>query len=167
MNDSAGKKLFAGAARTLEQVSETARKGEPQAFPLAVTARLQVVSRQKSCKAANVVAKIEGSDPVLRNEYVVYTAHLDHLGICPPVAGDNVCHGAIDNASGTATLLEIARGVLEPDDAPASKRHLCFCYRRGDGVAWIRFLRDLTHGTPRSDRGRTSTSMERPDYILR
>jgi hypothetical protein len=109
LNDSAGKKLFAGAARTLEQVSETARKGEPQAFPLAVTVRLQVASRQSKLQSANVVAKIEGSDPVLRNEYVVYTAHLDHLGICPPVAGDNVCHGAIDNASGTATLLEIAR----------------------------------------------------------
>lgn len=59
-----------------------------------------------------------GSDPGLREEFVVYTAHLDHLGICPPFAGDNVCHGAVDNASGVAAVLEIARAYAALPKAP-------------------------------------------------
>ena len=68
--------------------------------------------------SANVIGKITGSDPGLRDEFVVYSAHLDHLGICPPVAGDNICHGALDNASGVATLLEIARAYTTLPHAP-------------------------------------------------
>ena len=58
----------------------------------------------------NVIAKLTGSDPDLKNSYVVYTAHWDHFGIGPEVNGDKIYHGAVDNASGTATLLEMARG---------------------------------------------------------
>ena len=52
-------------------------------------------------ESPNIIAELKGSDPALRDQYVVYTAHVDHLGICPAVEGDNVCHGALDNASGT------------------------------------------------------------------
>jgi Peptidase family M28 len=73
---------------------------QPQGFALPWTAAIHAVSSHQFIESANVAAKIVGSDPVLRNQYVIYTAHLDHLGICPPVEGDNVCHGTIDNASG-------------------------------------------------------------------
>jgi Zn-dependent M28 family amino/carboxypeptidase len=76
---------------------------QPQGFALPWTAAIHAVSSHQFIESANVAAKIVGSDPVLRNQYVIYTAHLDHLGICPPVEGDNVCHGTIDNASGVST----------------------------------------------------------------
>jgi Zn-dependent M28 family amino/carboxypeptidase len=61
---------------------------------------------------------------------VVYTAHLDHLGLCPPVEGDNVCHGAYDNASGVATMLEVARAFTTLDPAP--RRSILFAAVTGE-----------------------------------
>jgi Zn-dependent M28 family amino/carboxypeptidase len=116
-------------------VSEKARKGEPQAFPLAVSARLHVVSAQTAIESANIVGKIEGSDPALRDQYVVYTAHVDHLGICPPAGGDHVCHGAVDNASGTATLLEVARAYAGLPKAP--RRSIVFVFVTGEEMGLL------------------------------
>jgi Zn-dependent M28 family amino/carboxypeptidase len=67
-----------------------------------------------------VVAKLEGTDPALRNEYVIYSAHWDHLGKNPKLKGDPIFHGAADNASGTAGILEIARAysLLAPSERP-------------------------------------------------
>src|SRR4029077_2507476 len=102
-------KLFANAPKSLEEAFATARSSKPQAFPLPWRVRLQTVSTQTTYESPNIIGEIVGSDPALRDQYVVYTAHVDHLGICPPVDGDNVCHGSLDNASGTSALLEIAR----------------------------------------------------------
>jgi Peptidase family M28 len=135
LSDGGGKKLFAGASKNLEQVADKARNSEPQAFPLAVTARLHVVSTHTTLESPNVVGKIEGSDPVLRNEYVVYTAHVDHLGICPPAGGDNVCHGAVDNASGTATLLEVAHAYASLPRAP--RRSVVFVFVTGEEMGLL------------------------------
>ena len=109
MSEQGAAKLFAGAPATLDQVYATARASKPQAFPLPVSVHIHTVATQSVIQSANVVAELRGSDPALRDQYVVYTAHIDHLGICPAINGDNVCHGALDNASGVATLLEIAR----------------------------------------------------------
>ena len=97
---------------------------------------------------------LPGSDPQLKNEYVVFTAHLDHLGIGDPVKGDSIYNGAADNASGTAALLEMARafsGMNNPSSALASfsRRH-----RRGRGPAGFRLLRALSHGADGADRRR-------------
>jgi len=72
----------------------------------------------------NVIAKLSGSDPTLKNEYVIYTAHWDHLGIGEPVKGDKIYNGAIDNASGVATVLEIARELTKVKTKP--KRSMLF-----------------------------------------
>ena len=72
----------------------------------------------------NVVAKLEGSDPTLKDEYVVYSAHWDHLGVGAPVKGDKIYNGALDNASGVATVLEIARAFTQVQPAP--KRSILF-----------------------------------------
>jgi hypothetical protein len=101
--------LFAGAPKTLEQVFSTAKSSKPQGFALPVSARIHTVAAESVIESPNIVGELKGSDPALRDQYVVYTAHVDHLGICPAVEGDNVCHGALDNASGTSSLLEIAR----------------------------------------------------------
>ena len=68
-----------------------------------------------------MVAKVEGSDPALKNEYVIYSAHWDHLGLDPKLQGDQIFNGALDNASGTAALLEIAEAFAnsrQPQSGP-------------------------------------------------
>jgi Zn-dependent M28 family amino/carboxypeptidase len=72
----------------------------------------------------NVVAKLEGSDPALKDQYVIYTAHWDHLGRDPDLKGDQIYNGAADNASGSAGLLEIARAYTKV--SPAPKRSILF-----------------------------------------
>lgn len=109
LNEPAAQNFFNGSSTTYAQACANARASTPQAFPLVWTARIRSKSDWKTFNSVNVIAKLEGSDPALRDEYVVYTTHIDHLGFCPAVEGDNVCHGAVDNASGVATLLEIAR----------------------------------------------------------
>ena len=66
-------------------------------------------SKIRTLDTRNVAAMIPGSDPKLKNEYVIYSAHWDHLGIGTPVNGDAIYNGAIDNATGCAMLLEMAR----------------------------------------------------------
>ena len=71
-----------------------------------------------------MVAKLEGSDPAHKDEYVIYTAHWDHLGKDPELKGDQIFNGAVDNASGSAGLLEIARAYSKL--IPAPKRSILF-----------------------------------------
>ena len=78
----------------------------------------------REINSANVVAKVEGSDATLKNEYVVYSAHWDHLGRDPKLQGDQIFNGALDNASGTAALLEIAEAFTKM--SPAPKRSILF-----------------------------------------
>ena len=87
-------------------------------------ANLDVKNTLREINSNNVVAKLEGSDPALKNEYVIYTAHWDHLGRDPKLQGDQIYNGAIDNASGVATLLEIAEGFTKLATAP--KRSVLF-----------------------------------------
>jgi Zn-dependent M28 family amino/carboxypeptidase len=78
----------------------------------------------REVQSRNVVAAVEGSDPQLKNEYVVYSSHWDHLGVGAPVNGDKIYNGALDNASGVSSLLEIARAFKQSQPAP--KRSILF-----------------------------------------
>jgi Zn-dependent M28 family amino/carboxypeptidase len=86
------------------------------AIPLGLTASLSVKQTMRSVDSQNVIGKLPGSDPALKNEYVAYTAHWDHFGRCAAMDGDDICNGALDNASGVATMIEIARkmGAVKP-----------------------------------------------------
>ena len=128
-------KLFSGASKTPEQVFETARAGKPQAFALPGNAHIHTVAEQKVIQSSNIVGELRGSDPALRDQYVVYTAHVDHLGICPAVEGDNVCHGALDNASGTSSVLEIARAFSSLPAAP--RRSILFVFVTGEEMGLL------------------------------
>jgi Zn-dependent M28 family amino/carboxypeptidase len=77
-----------------------------------------VRTETKSIESANVAAMIEGSDPALKAEVVVLSAHLDHIGISSPVNGDTINNGALDNAAGIATTLEVARAFKESGKTP-------------------------------------------------
>jgi Peptidase family M28 len=128
-------KLVAGAPKTLDQVFATAKAGKPQAFALPVSARIHTLAAQSVINSSNIVAELKGSDSALSDQYVVYTAHVDHLGICPAVEGDNVCHGALDNASGTSTLLEIARAYASLPQAP--RRSVLFVFVTGEEMGLL------------------------------
>lgn len=117
-------KLFKGAPKSYAQVLEEAEKGTPKGFALPVTADLAQKSSHRQLKSANVAAVLPGSDPALMNEYVVLTAHLDGLGIGKEVNGDKIYNGALDNATGIATLIETARAFTDSGQKP--KRSVLF-----------------------------------------
>jgi Zn-dependent M28 family amino/carboxypeptidase len=110
--------LFAGAPHSLDEVFKNAKTGRPQSFELPVQASLHLMGRSERIESPNVAAVLPGSDPRLKDEYVVLTAHLDHVGVGEPVAGDSIYNGAYDNASGIAILLEMANAFARLPTAP-------------------------------------------------
>ena len=117
----AARRLFAAAGLDFDAMKKEALKRDFRPVPLG-TASFDVASRWRELDSRNVVARIEGSDPKLRDEYVVYTAHWDHFGWDPKLPGtkhDQVYHGAIDNASGTSSLLLIAKAFKALPVPPA------------------------------------------------
>jgi len=89
-----------------------------QPVSLGLTASLGLKQAMRTVDSQNVIGKLPGGDPVLKDEYVIYTAHWDHFGRCAEVDGDDICNGALDNASGTAVMLEIARKMKTVKPAP-------------------------------------------------
>ena len=110
--------VFQGSGKSPEEIFSAAKEGKPSSMALPVVAKIKTVSKFRDLRSPNVVARVIGSDPKLRDEYVVYTAHLDHLGIGQPVNGDRIYNGALDNASGSACLLEIARAYSNMQPRP-------------------------------------------------
>jgi len=127
---SAAETLFQGAPKSWKEALQAAENSQPQAFPLTAHVSIHAVSSYSEVESPNVAAILPGSDPQLKNEYVVFTAHLDHLGIGDAVKGDSIYNGAADNASGTAALLEMARAFSELKTAP--RRSLLFIAVTGE-----------------------------------
>jgi hypothetical protein len=126
----ATKQLFEGSGHTADEIFKGAKDGKLSTFPLPITAKIHVVTESKDLHSPNVVAKLEGSDPTLKNEYLVYTAHLDHLGIGEPLKGDAIYNGALDNASGSATILEVAQAFARMNPRP--RRSILFVSVTGE-----------------------------------
>ncbi len=119
LSQAASARLFQHATKSWADVQADANGSKPQAFPLQVTASMRVVSHHETITSPNVIAVLPGSDPKLRQEYVVYSAHVDHLGIGKPINGDAIYNGAADDASGTAALLVIAQAFKSMPHPPA------------------------------------------------
>jgi len=111
LNHSGVEALFAGAATPAAAVFAAAAKSTPQAFDLATRVSINTRSTHQDVESANVVARLEGSDPTLKNEHVVYIAHVDHFGRGVAMNGDDIYNGAHDNASGVAIVLDVARAL--------------------------------------------------------
>jgi Zn-dependent M28 family amino/carboxypeptidase len=124
MTHEKARELFAMTGRDLDALEKAAVRRDFRPLDLGVKASLEIKNRIRSIESKNVVARLEGSDPMLRDEYVIYTAHWDHLGIGPEVNGDNIYHGAVDNASGVAALLELGRAYKRL--APPPRRSILF-----------------------------------------
>jgi hypothetical protein len=111
-NPAKADELFAGSGHTIAEILDAADRDRPLPhFALPVKVRAHVATTTSKVQSRNVAGLRPGSDPKLKNEYVILSAHLDHLGVGEPVNGDAIFNGAMDDASGIASLIEIARSL--------------------------------------------------------
>jgi Zn-dependent M28 family amino/carboxypeptidase len=115
-------KIFAAAGSDWEKARDAAARPGFRAFGLSARISISVTNQVRRFESQNILARIEGSDPALRNQYVIYSAHWDHHGR----EGDRIFHGASDNAAGMAGLLELARVFRSLNPAP--KRTVIFLW---------------------------------------
>lgn len=112
INPTHADKLFQGSGHSFEELAALAKDRKPlPRFPLSVNLQARAKTIEKEVDSFNVAAALPGSDPKLKNEYVVLTSHMDHLGIGEPINGDKLYNGAMDNASGCALNLDIANSL--------------------------------------------------------
>ena len=129
------RRLFERSPKTLDQAIADGNAGKVQTFALPLEVAIHTVTRHSAVSSPNVAALLRGSDPNLREEYVVYTAHSDHMGIGPAVDGDAIYNGAVDNASGTAALIEVARAFTSLPRPP--RRSILFVAVTGEEAGLI------------------------------
>jgi Zn-dependent M28 family amino/carboxypeptidase len=108
---SVAKEIFTAAGQDLDKQMAAAKAKGFKAVPLGLTASMSFDNEISRKNSKNVVGVLKGTKRP--QEYVLYTAHWDHLGVCTPVDGDNICNGAIDNATGTAALVALAEGFTK------------------------------------------------------
>lgn len=118
------KALFAMAGQDFDSLKARAATRDFAPVPLGVSASVSLRNSLRTIDSRNVIAKLEGSDPALKDEYIVYTAHWDHFGIGDTVDGDSIYNGALDNATGTAGLLAMAKAFKAMPAPP--KRSILF-----------------------------------------
>ena len=118
------KKLFANSGQDFDALKKSAITKDFRPVALNAKANVDIKQQVRSFKSHNVIGKLEGSGPKLNDEYVIYTAHWDHLGRHPELQGDQIFNGAIDNASGVASIIEIAGAFSKTNPPP--KRSILF-----------------------------------------
>lgn len=122
----ATKEIFTMAGQDFDALKKQALSRDFKPVPLGLTASMTIRNTMRTIDSQNVVAKLEGSDPQLKDEYVIYSSHWDHLGVNANGEGDRINNGALDNASGISSLLEIARGFKQIQPQP--KRSILFLF---------------------------------------
>lgn len=111
-NPASAEKLFEGSGHTFAELAALAKDRKPLPhFPLTVELDAKATILSEPLESANVVGKIGGTDPKLKDEYVVLSAHIDHVGIGAPVNGDKIYNGAMDNGSGSALVMDMAESL--------------------------------------------------------
>lgn len=142
MTDDTAHKIFAQAGKNLDELREQAKSRNFQPVKLGVNAKIDINSELKRVDSNNVVGLWDGRDARLKNEYVIYTAHWDHLGIgTPNDKGDTIYNGALDNASGVAQILALAEAVTKLPAVEQPKRSQVFLFTTAEeqgllGAEW-------------------------------
>lgn len=128
LTEESAKRVFTLGGKNLDELRSAAQQRDFRPIPLGVKTKIQLTSQVREQLTGNVIGVIPGSDPELKKEYVVFTAHHDHIGLAAErdETGDNIYNGAIDNASGTALLLTMAKAITELPEPP--KRSLMFAF---------------------------------------
>ena len=120
-----GDKFFEGTGHTMDEIMKLATENQPlPKFPLVGTLRTKATVKREMVEAPNVAGMLPGTDAKLKDEYVIMSAHLDHVGVGRAINGDSIYNGAMDDASGIASILEIARIMKESGAKP--KRSILF-----------------------------------------
>jgi len=146
MNPARAELLFARSGHSFQEMLALANAHAPlPRFALGQTLTASVVSEIHGVVSPNVVGVLEGSDPALKAQYVVVSAHLDHLGVGEPIKGDRVYHGAMDNASGVASLIETARSMHAAATPP--RRSIVFLAICGEEKGLLGSLAFAEHPT--------------------
>src|SRR5438552_2466788 len=112
------KKLLADCGQDFDALKKSAISKDFRPVALNAKAKIEIKQTLRSFKSHNVIGKLEGSDPKLKDEYIIYTAHWDHLGRHPELPGDQIFNGAVDNASGDAAVVELARAFSKLNPPP-------------------------------------------------
>jgi len=130
-NPAKADKLFEGSGHSFDELLAIAkeRKQLPR-FPLTAAIKVKAKLDKRNLESANLIATLPGNDPELKNEYVVLSAHIDHIGIGEPINGDRIYNGAMDNASGSALLLDVASSLKKSHEK--LKRSLLFLFVTGE-----------------------------------
>lgn len=131
LSRSGAERLFGSSFEAFEEMSRRADAGEElESFHLEQAVRMQTESRHRALESPNVIAILEGSDPLLRREHVLFVAHLDHTGLSEGESGTEINNGAYDNASGVAAMLEVARTMAAMEQRP--RRSIVFLAVTGE-----------------------------------
>jgi Zn-dependent M28 family amino/carboxypeptidase len=118
LTQDAAAKMLALSGKTVDELLTAANSRDFKPIPLGIHIRGNIPTEIRQIQSSNVIAKVEGSDPQLKSEAVIFTAHWDHLGIGPAVDGDSIYNGAVDNATGCAMIIEMARAWAALEHKP-------------------------------------------------
>lgn len=167
LGDSTARTLFAGASKNFEQARLTATQSQPQAFPLnlSVQAKTQT-DLNDGLVGQNLIGLLPGTDPKLKDEYVVYVGHLDHLGISRPTKAfpnDSINNGAHDNASGVSINLEVARLFSTLPKAP--RRSILFAIVTGEEMGLLGSDYFASNPTVPKDKLVANTTLDMPFFF--
>jgi len=111
-NPTSAESLFTGSGHTFAEIAALGKDRKPLPhFPLAASLKAEATVHTTKIESANLVGKLPGSDPALKNEYVVLSAHIDHVGIGAPINGDKIYNGAMDDGSGSAVVMDMAASL--------------------------------------------------------
>ena len=139
------------------------KEGKPNSFALTSSLKVKLSTKYQDFESYNVVGLIKGSDKVLKDEYVVYSAHLDHLGVGTPVKGDSIYNGAHDNASGVSCVLEVARVYSSLKQRP--KRSILAVMVVGEEMGLLGSGYFAAHPTVPKDKIVAAVNMDMPTLI--
>ena len=112
------KQLLADCGQDFDSLKKSAITKEFRPVALNAKANIDIKQALRSFKSHNVIGKFEGADPALKDEYIIYTAHWDHLGRHPELQGDQIFNGAVDNASGDAAVIALASAFPKAGSPP-------------------------------------------------
>jgi Zn-dependent M28 family amino/carboxypeptidase len=139
ISNDVAKRLLKTGGYEYDTLKQMAARKDFKPVPLGARANFTLTNTLRTVDSSNVVAKLEGADPALRDEYVVYTAHWDHLGRDPNIKGDQIFNGALDNASGCATILELAEAFAKLPARPKRTQLFLFVTAEEKGLLGAKY----------------------------